>query len=269
MVLTPTSSVCSIRGNGQTQALAHGEKEFMRTKKVVVRARGGYDSYRHVLEGSGDRVVMVEGRNGELKKARRYHLPETKLKAKLKEWRETGVFPSPFTKSILGDMVTALAQLGANQCHPLFMVKARMKDIMSQPHPNRWKTRVRNGITDWERFVNKDKKTENGKDVRGRLLWAAMSLRRFAHEGSSNPVGEKLRQMGACVDVFRVGPERNVEECRVYLRLNTHSVNPLKDFLESEAQIPPVNFDAPTMGPEAEGERERPVVSVMGEAESA
>lgn len=204
---------------------------------VVENAELGYSSWKDKIEARGsNRMVVV---NGRVIKARTYHMNEKKRKKLLEEWHTTGVFPSPFSKGIYTYLINALANLGVNKILSFPEVREEMKRIMSEVKAGR--------VTAWEKFENR--KRSDGKrmtSVRDRLMWQIKGLRKLSKTNSSFPAGEKLSQLGACIDVFFVPPVWTPSDknrcCKdnssaVYLRLNTHSVLPLNVMVQSVEMI--------------------------------
>jgi hypothetical protein len=198
----------------------------------------GYLSIRKLIENRGQ--VEIKLSNGHVRRARCYSLSDVRVKRLLKKWKTTGVFPSPYRQGIISDQINTLAALGVNIAWPLYKVMAGLKALMSDRV-------MKSGKTAWEEFVNtrrRGKKVENRKDEVGRVWLNFRALRKLPRRDKWNhPVGYKLRQMGSCIDLFW---ERGGQK---YVRLNTHSINPISQEIANETCIPPVDTSKKTKGP--------------------
>jgi hypothetical protein len=219
------------------------------TKELLLPQEGkkGYAAYEVGLEvRGGPKTVLIDGEELHLRK---YHLKRKQLERALAEWHATGRFRSPYVKSVLSDFLNALAGLGLNRHWEDGEVVNAMRALMNVP------SRVRGGLTDWERFSKKPKRTANGKTMEGRIETMVRSLRKTNASGALFPMGRKLEQMGCCVDMFffeeevpgEHGPEKMV---RRFYRLNTHSTRPLCMRIQAMDEVPPVNVSHKSLGPE-------------------
>ncbi len=226
-----------------------------------VKGRTGYGAVEKALEvRGGPKRAKIGDRE---KVFRKYHLTQEKVQAKLAQWHATGKFVSPYCKSVTTDFLNALADLGLNKAHHTGRVVATMRRMMNVPD------RIRDdGMTDWEVFEKKEKRTDNGKSLPGRLETLARNLRKTKGSGSPYPEGRKLEQIGCCVDIFirewkEEEPHRDPElrakgetewmpkkEC--FFRLNTHSTEPriIRVVNVEDVSLHPVDRSAKTMGPE-------------------
>ena len=223
----------------------------------------GKTGYAAVERGLEVRGGPKKAKIGDVEKNfRKYHLKKEKVQAVLAKWHATGKFVSPYCKSITTDFLNALAALGLNEAHHSGQVATAMKKLMDLP------TRVRekDGLTDWEHFKKKPKRTDKGKSMPGRIETLARNLRKTAGSGSPYPEGRKLEQIGCCVDLFireweeeqphpdkdkaAAGEMVTVKMSENFYRLNTHSVKPKIVRIVDVKQIPPVNLSVRGLGPE-------------------
>ena len=95
-----------------------------KVKRRRSSATGDNQSYALVLSKKKKRGIPLfikAGRNGEMRKARGYSLDPVKLEARLEQWRSTGEFVSPYTRSVLSDLLIALSHVALNKAVPIIM----------------------------------------------------------------------------------------------------------------------------------------------------
>jgi len=140
-----------------------------------------------------ERGFVVQGRNGEMKRPRRYNLKATAIK-QLRAEAGTD-FPNPFRPSgIYSGITQALINLGVDKAHTFIDVKNEIERVM---------TVVPRGETNaWEVFANRPPKKDaaNPKDLNGRIMQTANVLQRLS---GAHPYGLKLAQLRACIDILK------------------------------------------------------------------
>jgi hypothetical protein len=218
--------------------------------------KNGYGAIEHIVERrGGPKTVLVGDKTFE---ARKYHLTAKELSAKLEGWHKARVFRSPYARGVLSDFLNALSDLGVNEIHSGAAVQNQMMKIMSVETENKATTRVRNGVSDWDRFEDRPSKWTMPK----RIACTALSLRKTKSASIENCpkgkepsiwlIGRKLEQMGCCVDIVVLEtPDIGDEEQppTLHYRLNTYSSHALKMDVQRLEQFPKVNFGDPTLGP--------------------
>lgn len=140
----------------------------------------------------GKRDKLVKTNRGTFRIPRRYHLSQEKLD-KLKAQDGT---PNPYRSGgFYHALVRSLSELGENKRHNFLDVKKKLKEIMSE-----W-TDKKTGQDGWTAFRNKKPKNSLcACDVNGRIIQNANILQRLT---GFHPYGEKLRQLGMCIDVYK------------------------------------------------------------------
>jgi hypothetical protein len=156
-----------------------------------------------------------------------YFLTDQRLQELLDRWHETGVLPSPYTRSRLSDVVESLVRLGVNEAHSQDAIRSEMCRLM--------------GPLPFKRFDGVER-------AAGHKIYQTVRYlsRRLPNSDSRHPVGAKLQQMGCCIDFFRIND--GIDKFWM-ARLNTHSTTPLDMRLESSGEIPPVNRVVRSKGP--------------------
>lgn len=141
------------------------------------------------------RKKIINGRSGELRVPRRYHLKVDKLISLRNQMKETGRFISPYGANRLYTfIVEALVELGVNKPHACNEVWDKFKEVASRPET------VKAGKTAWERFSERPcRNTATGLDDFSRFLQNLEVLQRI---GGNAPYGFKLSQVGACIDIL-------------------------------------------------------------------
>lgn len=173
---------------------------------------------------------------------RNYALGEARLTDVLSQWWKTCAWVSPYSRGVRTDHLMALAGLGLNEAHFLGAVKRRLREIM--------------GEGDWAWFDGREVKGKKRDTTDGRIVQNFRSFRRLCVNGGQAAYGKKLSQLGCCVDIFYIetGPKVSRRgHPDIYLRLNTHSVEPLLLHLSSVSEIPEVDRSRPSLGPSTAG----------------
>ncbi len=158
-----------------------------------------------------------------------HHLSRSERDGILKEWNDSGVFVSPYSKGVYTYTLKALVQLGVNEVHPLPKIRDAMKAMME-------KVDGRNKINDWARFTKKSDAPHAQKPV-GKI-W--VNLRQFIRFGGENPYGWKLKQLGCVVDRFQ--DDQGVR----WARLNTYAFRGFDSLGEATVVDPKYELDLPT-----------------------
>jgi len=141
------------------------------------------------------RRSLVVSNRGNTRKPRRYHMDDAKAKKMRAEFKKTGVFQNPYRKGgLYFAFIQVLANLGLNEAHDFKVVKKAMEDLMS--------TQVNNKNQNlWDVFAKRSPRNSlSGRDINGRLIENATVLQRLT---GFHPFGEKLRQIHACIDIFK------------------------------------------------------------------
>jgi len=139
----------------------------------------------------GKREKIIKTNRGTCRIPRKYHLSEDKI-----DKMKTEENPNPYrVGGFYHALISALFQLGTNERHSFLLVKTTIREIMEE-----WKDK-KTGLDGWTAF--KDKKSKNSLcacDVNGRIIQNAIILQRLT---GFHPYGEKLRQLGMCIDIYR------------------------------------------------------------------
>lgn len=141
------------------------------------------------------RRSLIISNRGNTRKPRRYHMDEGRAKKMRAEFKKTGVFQNPYRKGgLYFAFIQVLANLGLNEAHDFKVVKKAMEDLMS--------TQVNNKNQNlWDVFAKRSPRNSlSGRDINGRLIENATVLQRLT---GFHPFGEKLRQIHACIDIFK------------------------------------------------------------------
>lgn len=138
----------------------------------------------------------VVGRAGEMRRLRCYHLTNEKLMAIRRKIAESGRFCSPYSeKRMHSFIVNSFVECGTNKYHMLHEVFAVFSRLMMDA------STVRGGDTAWERYTNKAPK--NVKTTLAPLPRFIKTLEFLQRLGGNHPVGLKLAQLGACIDITK------------------------------------------------------------------
>ena len=142
------------------------------------------------------RSAVANGRNGERKIPRRYHLQADEIVMLRKQMQDQGKFISPYgTGRIYTYIIDALSTLGVGKAHDFLAVYEQFKELASAE-----KTKGSTGETLWERFSGREaRNVETGRDPMGKFMQNLEVLQRL---GGSHPYALKLAQVGACIDIL-------------------------------------------------------------------
>lgn len=169
----------------------------MSTPLVQKSSRSTLDYLKIVDEAEkpiSQRQKIIHTNRGTIRPPRKYHLDVKKLQ-KFQDEISQGVIPNPFRKGgVYHAFVQALINLGANQKHSFLSTRKEMQKILLA-------FTTKDNVDGWTAF--RDKKSRNSlcaKDVNGRIIQNAFVLQRLS---GFDPYGEKLRQLGFCVDIFK------------------------------------------------------------------
>jgi hypothetical protein len=175
-----------------------------------------------------ERKPIAIGRNGDKIVPRRFHIDADKLDALKKERAENPkAIPNPQNVGAYWLFIEALKSLGVNRAHPFKTVKAEMKKIGSAPE-----TKDENDKTLWQRFAEKDGKSENEencKSLDGRIHQNAEVLQRL---GGFTPYGLKLLQVGQLVLKSKglvIDVLKGKDGKEILYRLNPDSATPINE----------------------------------------
>jgi len=140
----------------------------------------------------GERDKIIKTNRGTVRVPRKYHLSEERIQ-ELQTKSET---PNPYRRGgFYYAFITSLTELGPDKRHSFIDVKKQLKKVMSG-----WGDKKTNK-DGWIAF--RDKKPKNSLcacDVNGRIEQNAKILQRLT---GFHPYGEKLRQLGMCVDIYK------------------------------------------------------------------
>lgn len=154
------------------------------------------DVATHANVPVNERKAVVNGRGGERKIPRRYHLQADEIVALRNQMQEAGKFISPYgTGRIYTYIIESLVALGAGKAHDFNLVYDKFKELASSE-----KTRNSLGKTLWDRFADKEvRNIETGRDAMGKFMQNLEVLQRL---GGDHPYAFKLAQVGACIDIL-------------------------------------------------------------------
>lgn len=186
-----------------------------------------YDDVRKYVDNVplAKRRELAIGRDGAKVKPRGYHLNDDKIAKIAAAYKESGndlnILATAYNKGNYHYIIAALFAMGVDEQHPKSRVFNKMKTLMSAED-----TKDADGKTAFERFENKDPRSDGGLDVDGRFDQNIVVLQRLT---GLSPYGYKLLQVlqevggkkGGVIDVLVA--ETGTE----YLRLNTKSASPI------------------------------------------
>lgn len=154
------------------------------------------DVATHANAPVSERKAVANGRNGERKVPRRYHLQADEIVALRQEIAEKGHFISPYgTGRIYTYIIDSLVGLGAGKAHDFQQVYDKFKELASAE-----KTKDVRGRTLWDRFTEKvTRNVDTGRDPMGKFMQNLEVLQRL---GGDHPYAFKLSQLGACIDIL-------------------------------------------------------------------
>lgn len=140
------------------------------------------------------RKAVVNGRGGESRVPRKYHLKADKLVEIRRQMQDSGRFISPYgANRLYSFIIDSLVALGTGKPHPVSVVYKKFQEIASKPET------TKAGKTAWQRFVERPcRNAETGRDDFTRFLQNIEVLQRL---GGNHPYGFKLAQVGACIDI--------------------------------------------------------------------
>jgi hypothetical protein len=140
------------------------------------------------------RKKVVNGRGGESRVPRKYHLKAEKLIEVRRQIAESGHFVSPYgANRLYSFIIDALVSLGVGKSHSVSTVYKKFQEIASKPDT------IKAGKTAWQRFVDRPcRNVDTGRDDFTRFLQNIEVLQRL---GGNHPYGLKLAQVGACIDI--------------------------------------------------------------------
>jgi len=175
------------------------------TQQVLFEGSRSLLDYLNVKEEAGkpisQRAKIIKTNRGSVRCPRKYHLDEKKLK-ELKTLITQGLTPNPYRHGgVYHAFIQALINLGPNSKHTFIDVRKEMQQIMSLPTPVK-------GKNCWIAF--RDKTPRNSlcaKDINGRIIQNAYVLQRLS---GFDPYGEKLRELGYCIDIFNDGQGKHL-----------------------------------------------------------
>ena len=176
------------------------------------------DVASHANAPLSKRKKVAEGRGGERKVPRRYHLMADEIVLLRKNMEEAGRFISPYGPGRLYSfIIDSLVSLGVGDSHAFIDVYSKFIELAS--HEN---TRDNQGRTLWERFSSKiSRNTETGRCTMGKFMQNIEVLQRL---GGDHPYAFKLSQLGACIDIF-IDANRQV---RIQLRTGIPDGEPVR-----------------------------------------
>jgi hypothetical protein len=167
-----------------------GEGEKM-TKKIV-----NYEEIKKEAEKPASmRDKIVVSNRGNTVKPRRYHLVKERADFLKEQYKKTSVFPNPYRNNgMYHAIVQSLINLGINKKHSFSEIKKEIENILTLKK----KPENRNL---WQTFkCRKPRNPLSGKDINGRIIDNMMILQRVS---GLHPFGEKLRQLNACINIFK------------------------------------------------------------------
>jgi len=166
------------------------------------------------------RQKIIHTNRGTIRPPRKYHLDAQKLQ-KLKDEIAQGIIPNPFRKGgVYHAFTQALINLGANKQHSFLNVRKEMQAILLS-------FVTKDNVDGWTAFKNKSPRNSLcAKDVNGRIIQNAFVLQRLS---GFDPYGEKLRQLGCCIDIFKGPQDTYVFQLRTGI-FKYENVKPINEF---------------------------------------
>jgi hypothetical protein len=163
------------------------------------------------------RKKVANGRGGESKIPRKYHLKAEKLIELRRQMKEAGHFISPYgANRLYSFIIDSIVALGVGKPHPVSLVYKKFQEIASKPET------TKAGKTAWQRFSERPcRNAETGRDDFTRFLQNIEVLQRL---GGNHPYAFKLAQVGACIDIV-VDANRQV---KVQLRTGIADGDPVQ-----------------------------------------
>jgi len=209
-----------------------------RSVKSVKSVKSKYKNLDAVISAglldlpASSRRRLAIGRGGALRIPRNYILLDgavTELKVRF----DAGdVVPNPFNRSVVFYIFESLKALGVNRNHNLVRVLDKFKELTSVKE-----TKDESDKTFWQRWKNKEQRTENGRDYLGRFEQVLSVNQRL---GGFNAPGRKLIDLGTKVlgtagVTFDIVYGKNGKD--VMVRLNTNSDTPVNETKRSGATV--------------------------------
>jgi len=141
------------------------------------------------------RGKVVESPSGKMVVPRHYAIDDELVIHLKAVQKQTGVFQNPYKRNgIAKALVQALIDFGTDKAHSFVIVKNRMKELMLQMSSH-------DEMNAWETFEGKSPRNiYTGKDLNGRIIQNIVMYQRIRGD---HPYGEKLRQLGACLDLLK------------------------------------------------------------------
>jgi hypothetical protein len=180
------------------------------------------------------RASLPIGRDGSLIKMRRHHLMSEdvdalrKVAAGSKATEDTvavapDAFPNAFNRSNYFYIVESLKNLGINRWHDFSVLLKEIRRQMSLAATRQGEGD--NQTTGWQRFANKESRSDQGLDSTGKVLQNIEVLQRVtginAYGLKINQIGQEvLDGPGACIDL-----KRENDSSPIQVRLNTRPVD--------------------------------------------
>ena len=174
------------------------------TQPVFFEGSRSLLDYLNVKEEAGkpisQREKIIKTNRGSIRCPRKYHLDENKLQ-ELQTLISQGLTPNPYRPGgVYHAFIQALINLGPDQRHTFIEVRKEIQKIMAQQGIK--------GKDGWVAF--RDKTPRNSlcaKDINGRIIQNAYVLQRLS---GFDPYGEKLRELGYCIDIFNDGQGKHL-----------------------------------------------------------
>jgi hypothetical protein len=195
------------------------------TTPVVIQktSRSTLDYLKIVDEAEkpiSQRQKIIHTNRGTIRPPRKYHLDAKKLQV-MKDEMAKGSIPNPFRKGgVYHAFVQALINLGVNKKHSFLDIRKEMKTVLMS-------FTTKDNVDGWTAF--RDKASRNSlcaKDVNGRIIQNAFVLQRLS---GFDPYGEKLRQLGCCIDIFKDAQSTYLFQLRTGI-LKYEDVSPINEY---------------------------------------
>lgn len=183
-----------------------------------------YDLLDEATKPIADRRELPIGRGNEKQTLRRFHILQRELDQLKAAARDGDKFPNPHNRGNYYFIWEALKTLGMNRWHDFKDLFREIRRQMSAVE-----TKDSEGQTLWQRYIAKPSRSENGRDVYGKVLQNIEVMQRVT---GKSPYGLKVNQVaqevlglaGACIDIAH----KDVKGEPVYVRLNTRPENFLR-----------------------------------------
>lgn len=152
-----------------------------------------------------ERRKLLIGRQGSRRIPRKYHLTEEEMK-RLSQANEAtgGAIINPYVRrGLYYGQVQALIELGADEWHSFKTIREKVQEILEDHEIKDVRRGIRTNA--WKKALYRGRNPENMNpaDINTKMIRNFQILQRIVRPGhkENNPYGEKLAQLGLCIDV--------------------------------------------------------------------